>query len=1564
MVRATLAACVVVLIIPFAAGGEERGDAPWQRRDFDGGSAGVYKARIEPHWSSDGAHFWYRNDLADGRREYVLVDAERGERKVAFDHARLAKSLAAAAQRDVDGERLELDDLEVDLAANELVFRAEGKDWRCHLESYELREEPNRAPRTDRREDDAVDDARPGRRSGEDMELTLVNGTDKAVELFWIEAEASERSYGVIAAGETKRQHTYDGHRWVVRDKDGKALLRFAADDAAAEVNIREGAAQDEPEEERPRRERRGPRDESPDGKWTAFVRDRNLFIRSADDGQEFQLSQDGEEGRAYERPQWSPDSQTLVAFRVTPGDDKEVYLVESSPRGGGRARLQARPYELPGDKFATYELRLFRVADRAQIPCDVEPIDFGEPRLRWRKSGAAFTYEKVDRGHQRFRLMEVNVQSGAARSLIDEKAETFIWTAHTESVGVDLVTWLENSEELIYASERDGWRHLYLVDADAGEIKHEITRGEYVVRGIDRIDEEQRQIWFRASGKNAAQDPYLVHYYRVDFDGENLVALTEGDGTHTVQYSADRQYLIDTYSRVDLPPVHELRRAADGKLLCELERADVTELEASGWKPPEVFHAKGRDGQTDIWGIICRPRDFDPAKKYPILEDIYAGPQGSFVPKSFSARDRYRSLNELGFVVVKIDGMGTANRSKAFHDVCWHNLKDGGLEDRILWMKAAAAKDPALDLDRVGVYGTSAGGQNAAAAVLFHPEFYKAAVANCGCHDNRMDKASWNEQWMGYPIGPWYAECSNIDNAHRLQGKLMLVVGELDNNVPPESTYRLVDALIKAGKDFDFLFVPGGGHGAGGDYGRRRMEDFFARHLLDGRTPDRNIATTAKPDNAPSAATEAPLDLAAIPRAANRVAPVAQRYRSDRGSLQHFYEVRDAPATRERMKRFYLDWLDELAAASRDDLSDEERQELDALRNDVSGGLASLELDSQRQAELAPLLPFAPVVWQLLEDRLQVKKLDAEKTAAVVDELGRDIERMHGRVKEQPSADGELDLSPETLRRAARAVDALRADLRGWHGFYNGYDPDFTWWMKAPYQKAYAELEQYAKLLEERGQAPKATDAAPSAETTEERSAVLAPRGDAPSLDALMTAPEGQMPAVIDRFTAAAYRGRGGRRGRGDADRQRNDAREQGRDAQRDAEAASAARAEHLRTLQQWKDALAQLDFDQMTTADRVDYVLLENFVERQLARAESNDEREGREAPLPTDASGISGRPIGREALLRELQFEMIPYTPEELIEIAEREYAWCEEELKRASREMGLGDDWRQAVEKVKSMHVPPGEQPYLIRDLAREAIDYLRANNLVSVPPIAAETWGLQMMSPERQLINPFFTGGASISVSFPTDEMPHDAKLQSMRGNNIPFARATVHHELIPGHNLQAYMNSRYRTYRRPFGTPFWGEGWALYWEMLLYERGFPKTPEDRVGFLVWRAHRCARIVFSLSFHLGRMQPQECIDYLVTHVGFDPHNAAAEVRRSFESHYGPLYQAAYMVGGLQFRALHRELVDSGRMTDREFHDEILKQNSMPVEMVRALLTDQPPPRAFQANWRFYDVEGSR
>jgi dipeptidyl-peptidase 4 len=840
--RATL-----ILTIAAAAWLAAASPAAAQRRGF-GGGAGVYKSRLTPHWFDGGSKFWYQNDLARGTREFILVDAEQGKRERAFDHEKLAAALKEAGVAEARADRLPIEELEFKPADRAMEFRAGNKSWRCDLMTFVLTELKDRQASQDNARPPAArpNTPRASRSTGSETELTFVNRTSGEVEIFWLDTEGQRRSYGKLAAGERKDQHTFAGHVWEVVAEGGRTLATFEADEAASTAQIDGRAVQPTPSARgsgagRPGFRGRGGSGRSPDGKWIAAIKDNNVVLRASTDDKVTPLTKDGRDGLAYGMLEWSPDSTALIAFRIEPGESKEVHLIESSPKGGGRAVLHSRPYPLPGDKFASYELHLFNVVEQQETECHVDRIDFDRPRIRWNDAGHTFTYQQVDRGHQRLRLIEVDAHTGSTRNLIDEKTDTFIWTAHTESANIRPITWLDKTGELIYISERDGWRHLYLIDTKEGALKNQITKGEFVVRGIDRIDEDKRQIWFRASGRNPDQDPYLVHYYRINFDGTGLVALTAGNGTHTVQYSPDEKYLVDTYSRIDQAPIHELRRVSDGQLVCKLEEADAGELRASGWEAPEVFSAKGRDGKTDIWGIVCRPKDFDPAKKYPVIEQIYAGPQGSFVPKAFSSQRRFSSLTDLGFIVVQIDGMGTANRSKAFHDVCWHNLKDAGLRDRILWHQAFAAKHPWYDVSRVGIYGGSAGGQNSTAALLFHPEFYKVGVSGCGCHDNRMDKASWNEQWMGYPVGPQYSESSNIDNAAKLRGKLMLIVGEMDTNVPTESTFRLADALIKAGKDFDLIVVPGAGHGMGGAYGTRRMNDFFVRHLLGTQPRDRN---------------------------------------------------------------------------------------------------------------------------------------------------------------------------------------------------------------------------------------------------------------------------------------------------------------------------------------------------------------------------------------------------------------------------------------------------------------------------------------------------------------------------------------------------------------------------------------------------------------------------------------------------------------------------------------------------------------------------------------------------
>ncbi|CAN5546078.1 S9 family peptidase [soil metagenome] len=569
----------------------------------------------------------------------------------------------------------------------------------------------------------------------------------------------------------------------------------------------------------------------SPDKAWTARIKDQNIEL-TGPDGTPIALTTDGTEKAYYARLRWTADSKRLIAVKVHPGDRNKVYLIQNSPPIWGPAQLKTRVYDRPGDVVDTFDIVTLDPATKGAYPV-AERIDYGDlPTLHPSKDGIHYTYEKMDRGYGRWRVLSLDPITGTTTTVIDDDPATFV------DVTALIDQNLEKTDEIVYSSEKDGWHHIYLADGKGGSTQ--ITKGQWVVRGITKIDEDKRQIIFSASGMDPSEDPYFTHYYRINFDGTNLVHLTPEKGNHTAQLSPDGQQLVDTYSTVQNPPVFALRNATTGAAIAPLEKANVTELMKSGWKPATPFVAKSRDGQTDIYGIYYKPSNFDPSKKYPVVEDIYAGPQDSFVRKSFSASDYDQSIAELGFIVVKIDGMGTRNRSKAFHDVCYKNLADAGFPDRILWMKALAKKESSMDLDHVGIFGTSAGGQNAGGAVLFHPEFYKVAVASCGCHDNRLDKIWWNEQWMGL-MGPHYAACSNIENAAKLKGNLLLMVGELDTNVPPESTYRYAAALQAAGKEFDLVVIPNSDHTAGGPYGERKRRDFFVRHLLGVNPPNPN---------------------------------------------------------------------------------------------------------------------------------------------------------------------------------------------------------------------------------------------------------------------------------------------------------------------------------------------------------------------------------------------------------------------------------------------------------------------------------------------------------------------------------------------------------------------------------------------------------------------------------------------------------------------------------------------------------------------------------------------------
>ncbi len=732
-------------------------------------SGKTFRERVEARWAADGNSFWYRNNLAEGKKEYVLVDALTGTRKIV--------------------------------------------------------EQP---PKTERRPGEELK-PRPSRNdSSSHTSLRFINRSGQVARLFWIDGGGRRQSYGTLQPDETRDQHTFSGHVWWVEGTNGVPLGVFEGEDSASDAVIEKPS----PQAEESRRRRRSESRSSESREWRVFVKEHNVWMKHRESGEEVQLSKDGTADDPYREPfRWSPDGSKFVALQEKPEQEHTVYVVESSPKDQLQPKLQKFQYLKPGDRVAHPRPRLFDITKRQPIAISEElfPNPWDLDHFHWAPDSSRFFFRYNQRGHQIVRIISVDAATGEARSIVEEKSPTFIDYSQKT-----FLRWLDDTDELVWASERDGRNHLYLIDTATGTVKAQITRGEWNVRGVERIDTETRQAWLKVMGVRPGEDPYHVHLARVNLDGSGFTLLTEGDGTHKWEWSPDNRFILDSWSRVDQPPVTELRRTEDGKLVCELERADINALLATGWRSPERFSAKGRDGKTDIYGVIFRPTNFGATKKYPVIEQIYAGPHDHFVPKAWSRFNGQQALAELGFIVVQIDGMGTNWRSKAFHDVAWKNIKDAGFPDRIAWMRAAAETRPWMDISRVGIFGGSAGGQNALGALLFHGDFYKAAVADCGCHDNRMDKIWWNEQWMGWPVDESYAASSNVVNAHRLIGKLMLVVGELDKNVDPASTMQVADALIKADKDFDLLVVPGGGHGAGGSpYGRRRRDDFFVRHLL-----------------------------------------------------------------------------------------------------------------------------------------------------------------------------------------------------------------------------------------------------------------------------------------------------------------------------------------------------------------------------------------------------------------------------------------------------------------------------------------------------------------------------------------------------------------------------------------------------------------------------------------------------------------------------------------------------------------------------------------------------------
>ena len=573
----------------------------------------------------------------------------------------------------------------------------------------------------------------------------------------------------------------------------------------------------------------------SPDGKYVAYVKEHNVYVKEKATGKERQMSCDGTIGNYYSTYiRWAPDSKKLVSYKIRPVEKRYVYYVESSPRNQVQPILHKQEYAKPGDELPFKHPCIFNVETGKVIQPSTELFaqQYALLAPRWNADSKAITFDYNQRGHKVYRVLELSAETGKVRPLIEETHDKYV--NYTRYFRHDL----GDGKHIIWMSERDNWNHLYMYDRTTGKPIHQITKGEWYVRKVLRVDEANQLIYFTANGVNTKEDPYHIRYYRIGFDGKNMTDLTPHKGTHTAQFSADMKYLVDSYSTAEVAPEAVLRNAANGKVLIELEKADISKLVANGWRKPEVFSAKGRDGKTDIWGVIYRPSNFDKNKTYPIIEYIYQGPGDQYVPKQFFSYNwNMSSIAELGFIVVMVDGMSTSFRSRAFENVCYQNLKDAGLPDHIAWIRAAAKKYPYMDIDRVGIYGSSAGGQESTNAVLLYPDFYKAAYSACGCHDNRMDKIWWNELWMGYPVGKAYKQSSNVENAHLLRRPLMLVVGEMDDNVDPASTMQVADALIKANKDFELVVIPGARHTMGESFGEHKRYDFFVKHLL-GVTP------------------------------------------------------------------------------------------------------------------------------------------------------------------------------------------------------------------------------------------------------------------------------------------------------------------------------------------------------------------------------------------------------------------------------------------------------------------------------------------------------------------------------------------------------------------------------------------------------------------------------------------------------------------------------------------------------------------------------------------------------
>lgn len=765
MLRSLLICCAALAAGPLAA--QPLPVASYARAEkmlSKNADALVLRDKIAPQWIGGGDRFWYRVATERGA-EFIYVDPAAKVRRPAFDHARLAVALAAAADTMVRADSLPFSTLQWLESGKAVTVQvtARGKPWRCDLTGY-----------------------------------------------------------------------------------------RCTAAEAPKPADPTELP--------------------SPDGRWALSLKDHNLWLRNTATGERRALTTDGvarwEYGGDLESntmyvtaarlglPKapvalWSPNGKRVLFQRLDQRRVPEAYLTQAALPDGARPKLWPFAFPFPGDSVAMGTWWIFDVesgrlspADAAAMPVPYQP-SLGFREAWWGDSaGTRAFYVEHERGVKAWFLKAIDGASGKTRTLAEERGPTM--TEAASALGMKpAVQVTADGREIIWYSERDGWAHLYLLDAATGAVKNQITRGEWRVRDLIKVDERARRIWFTASGREPGRDPHLVHLYSVGFDGAGLTLLTPEDAQHEVTLSPGGAWVIDRYSRADLAPV-TVARSLDGKVVVPLEQADLSRLLATGWRWPERFRAKAADGVTDVYGVIFKPADFDSTRRYPVIEEIYPGPQTSKVAKSFEAGGDHRALVELGMVGVEVDGRGTPFRSKAFHDYSYGRLENGGgLEDHVAAYREIARTRPYLDLGRVGIYGHSGGGFASARAMFLYPDFYRVAVSSAGNHDQRGYLSLWGETYHGMPGATSYEAQANPSIAHNLKGKLMLVFGDMDDNVPPALTIQVIAALTKANKSYDLMIVPNGSHAMmANPYFRRRRWDYFVEHLM-GRTPPDNYRIT-----------------------------------------------------------------------------------------------------------------------------------------------------------------------------------------------------------------------------------------------------------------------------------------------------------------------------------------------------------------------------------------------------------------------------------------------------------------------------------------------------------------------------------------------------------------------------------------------------------------------------------------------------------------------------------------------------------------------------------------------